>query len=156
MKKYLVVCLLSFAILVGCGESNKDSKSINDNSSSKIEESREPFVAESYSTGIPFDSFVRSPEENKGNKTMFVAKVFQVIQPENGDNLVQYMATVTPEKDKLITVMLTKKKEELGDNIIENDEIRVWVKSLGTIDYETTSGSNNSVPAFYIDGYTIV
>lgn len=156
MKKFLLGLALILIILSGCGSSEDDAKAFSENSSSNVEESREPFVAESYSTGIPFDSFVRSPEENKGNKTMFVAKVFQVISVEDENDLVQYMATVTPEKNKKVTVLLAKKKKELETNIIEDDEIRVWVKSLGDIEYETASGTSNTVPAFYIDGYTIV
>ncbi|MBO1097291.1 hypothetical protein FQS90_12250 [Enterococcus casseliflavus] len=157
MKKIMVFSLISTSFLLGgCGQNTEVDglNEVNASAEEVVESSeREEFDINSYYTNTDFLDFYRNPDELKGTKTSFVAKVFQVI---DDDDLVQYMATVTPAPNDRRTIKLGKYKDELETRIIDGDEIRVWVRSLGEISYTTNNGGTNTVPGFYIDAYQII
>lgn len=157
MKKFIISGLISSIFLLGGCSSNEvkdDLTEVTADAEEVVESSeREEFDINSYYTNTNFLDFYRNPDELKGTKTHFVAKVFQVI---DDDDLVQYMATVTPAPNDRRTIKLGKYKDELETRIIDGDEIRVWVRSLGEISYTTNNGGTNTVPAFYIDAYQII
>ncbi|MFM2490521.1 hypothetical protein ABW365_24230 [Enterococcus avium] len=70
---------------------------------------------------------MRDPEQYKGVKQSFVAKIFQVNSDEDED-ITQYLATVTPSPDENVTITLLIKNKELTTKILNDDELRVWVR----------------------------
>lgn len=164
MRKIIttILCLASMSLFItGCGSEEKETvtnkssdKSRTAESSSISSSSSEELIDfTTYSTNLSIKDFSKNPETMQDQKTIFVAKVFQVMDAEN---LVQYMATVTPSANETVTVALVINKDKLSEKIIENDEIRVWVRGLNVYDYTTTTGVKNTVPRFLIDGYDIV
>lgn len=127
-------------------------------------EAKEPLIVEKapihsssdFNTDIPFNAFVKKPKANIGIKTMFVAKVFQIVESKKDSYLMQYMVTVTPDPKTKKTATLLLEKNKLDATIHKDDEIRVWVQSLGEFSYRTTKGLNKDVPAFNIHNYEIV
>ncbi|MGG5333844.1 hypothetical protein [Enterococcus sp. AZ163] len=169
MKKVLFIMFV-FAVGLSACSNTENTKSSDENSQSStiettaVEKSKEDIaidVAEryenmnfdSYNTGIQIDDFERYPDDNIGNKSYFLAKVFQVLETDGENN--HYLATVNLSETETKTVLLLVSKNETYKNIIKGDELRVFVHFVEIFNYETTSGSNNQVPAFYIDAYKI-
>lgn len=156
MKKIGFLLLIFFSILAGCSNNGSDKKektAVSESNDTTVTSSQETIDFTTYNTGIDFDEFIRNPEKMQDKKTIFVAKVIQVME---SDKLNQYLATVTPSETETVTVALVINKEKLSDTIIDGDEIRVWVRGLGVYEYTNTLGTDKTAPRFLIDGYDII
>lgn len=135
---------------------NKDSNEVDSVSSSESSSENEyEFDSTRYVDKTSLNDLLRDPERYKGAKQSFVAKVFQVSSDED-EGITQYLATVTPSPDERVTITLLIKNKELKTKILKDDELRVWVRYIKPLEYETVSGSMNEVPAFYLDHYNII
>lgn len=132
---------------------SKKNKSFS--SSKNVSESTFEFDSTLYVDNTSLNDLMRNPENYKGVKQSFVAKVFQVSSDED-EGMTQCLATVTPSPDESVTIALLVKSKELETKILEDDELRVWVRYIKPLEYDTVSGSTNEVPAFYLDHYNII
>lgn len=152
-KKLSVLVMLVLAVgLSACGK--KEGETVVATSSEHIQ----PLEIDrnTYNNSIIFDDFFRDPEGLSGSRTTFVSKIFQVVNVEEGDDLLQFMGTVNVDSKTKRTVLLVLKKENLATKILADDELRVWVTSLGEIDYTTTGGIDKTVLGFRIDSYDVI
>lgn len=114
---------------------------------------KEPLDFESYSTNINFDEFVRNPNENIGKKKISVTKIIQVVSSD--DDLI-LLGTVRPAPNVTRTVMFMIPKENITENILEQDEIRVWMRLAKETSYTATTGAEKHVPLFIVDFYELI
>ncbi|MEO1768256.1 hypothetical protein [Candidatus Enterococcus ferrettii] len=136
-------------------KTSNSKKNESSSSSENVSESTFEFDSTLYVDNTSLKDLMRDPEIYKGAKQSFVAKVFQVSTDED-EGITQYLATVTPSPDESVTIALLIKNKELETKILEDDELRVWVRYIKPLEYETVSGSTNEVPAFYLDHYNII
>lgn len=136
-------------------KNSSSKKKESDSSSESSSEEKYEFDSTRYVDKTSLDDLMRAPEQYKGVKQSFVAKVFQVNSDEDED-ITQYLATVTPSPDESVTITLLIKNKELTTKILNDDELRVWVRYIKPLEYETVSGATNEVPAFYLDHYNII
>lgn len=152
-KKLVALVMLVFAVgLSACG--NEEGEIVTIASSERIQ----PLEVDrnDYNNSIIFDDFFRDPEGLSGSRTTFVSKIFQVVNVEKGDDLLQFMGTVNIDSKTKRTVLLVLKKENLATKILADDELRVWVTSLGEIDYVATGGVDKTVLGFRVDSYDVI
>ena len=136
-------------------ENSTSKKKESASSSESSSEEKYEFDSTRYVDKTPLDDLMRDPEQYKGVKQSFVAKVFQVSSDEDED-ITQYLATVTPSPNERVTITMLIKNNEIKTKILKDDELRVWVRYIKPLEYETVSGSTNEVPAFYLDHYNII
>ncbi|MFB8507244.1 hypothetical protein LQ052_07635 [Enterococcus durans] len=103
-----------------------------------------------YNTGITYDTLVRTPDEHIGNKVTLSGEIVQVIE---GDDASQYRMAVYQDYDKMVLIEVST--DQLSSRILENDLITIYGVSQGTIDYESTIGGTNTVPAITVDKFEV-
>lgn len=103
-----------------------------------------------YNTGITYDTLVRTPDEHIGNKVTLSGEIVQVIE---GDDASQYRMAVDQDYDKIVLIEVST--DQLSSRILENDLITIYGVSQGTIDYESTIGGTNTVPAITVDKFEV-
>ena len=103
-----------------------------------------------YSTEITYDELARNPEKNKGKKIILSGTIIQVIE---GKDYSQYRLAVDGNYDHIVFIEIPKSL--LSSRILENDIIKIYGQSYGTIDYESTLSGNITVPAITVDKFEI-
>lgn len=103
-----------------------------------------------YSTEITYDELARNPEKNKGKKIILSGTIIQVIE---GKDYSQYRLAVDDNYDHIVFIEIPKSL--LSSRILENDIIKIYGQSYGTIDYESTLSGNITVPAITVDKFEI-
>ncbi|EOV2447582.1 hypothetical protein ACOMOD_000390 [Enterococcus faecalis] len=103
-----------------------------------------------YSTEITYDELARNPEQNKGKKIILSGTIIQVIE---GKDYSQYRLAVNDNYDHIVFIEIPKSL--LSSRILENDIIKIYGQSYGTIDYESTLSGNITVPAITVDKFEI-
>lgn len=103
-----------------------------------------------YNTGITYDTLTRTPDEHIGNKVTLSGEIVQVIE---GDDASQYQMAVDQDYDKMVLIEVPT--DQLSSRILENDLITIYGVSQGTIDYESTIGGTNTVPAITVDKFEV-
>ena len=103
-----------------------------------------------YNTGITYDTLTRTPDEHIGNKVTLSGEIVQVIE---GDDASQYRMAVDQDYDKMVLIEVPT--DQLSSRILENDLITIYGVSQGTIDYESTIGGTNTVPAITVDKFEV-
>ncbi|MFS0953990.1 hypothetical protein ACFC37_04665 [Enterococcus durans] len=103
-----------------------------------------------YNTGITYDTLVRTPDEHIGNKVTLSGEIVQVIE---GDDASRYRMAVDQDYDKIVLIEVST--DQLSSRILENDLITIYGVSQGTIDYESTIGGTNTVPAITVDKFEV-
>ena len=103
-----------------------------------------------YNTGITYDTLARTPDEHIGNKVTLSGEIVQVIE---GDDASQYRMAVDQDYDKMVLIEVST--DQLSSRILENDLITIYGVSQGTIDYESTIGRTNTVPAITVDKFEV-
>ncbi|HEQ0308181.1 TPA: hypothetical protein VJH57_001574 [Streptococcus pyogenes] len=76
----------------------------------------------------------------------------KIIQISDKDKYTKMLAN-TPNGDLYMLFIETKRLET---KLLETDNITINVRYLLSYEYTTTSGSENSVPLIYIDGYLLL
>ncbi|HIY57656.1 MAG TPA: hypothetical protein H9829_05590 [Candidatus Tetragenococcus pullicola] len=108
----------------------------------------------SYDSDITFNDFEREPKSHNLDKTVMLVKILQVFpQNENGEK--SYRAVTLDSNDNEKDMFLYIDKGFIDKNIIEDDLLNVWVRSIGEQDYTTLDGSPRTIPAFFIDKYEV-
>ncbi len=103
-----------------------------------------------YSTEITYDELARNPEKNKRKKIILSGTIIQVIE---GKDYSQYRLAVDDNYDHIVFIEIPKSL--LSSRILENDIIKIYGQSYGTIDYESTLSGNITVPAITVDKFEI-
>ena len=103
-----------------------------------------------YNTGITYDTLTRTPDKHIGNKVTLSGEIVQVIE---GDDAYQYLMAVDQDYDKMVLIEVPT--DQLSSRILENDLITIYGVSQGTIDYESTIGGTNTVPAITVDKFEV-
>ncbi len=103
-----------------------------------------------YSTEITYDELARNPEKNKGKKIILSGTIIQVIERKDYS---QYRLAVDDNYDHIVFIEIPKSL--LSSRILENDIIKIYGQSYGTIDYESTLSGNITVPAITVDKFEI-
>ncbi|EPN3647546.1 hypothetical protein ACTX12_001224 [Enterococcus faecium] len=119
---------------------------------SEIKESSTPKEVNpaDYNTGITYDTLTRTPDKHIGNKVTLSGEIVQVIE---GDDASQYRMAVDQDYDKMVLIEVPT--DQLSSRILENDLITIYGTSQGTIDYESTIGGTNTVPAITVDKFEV-
>lgn len=99
-----------------------------------------------YENGPSYNDVARNPEKHMAKLGKFEGKVVQVME---GDKDNQIRLAVGGDYDKMILVEYPKNL--LESRILEEDYITVYGQNLGTISYESTMGSNITIPAMLAD-----
>ena len=96
----------------------------------------------SYETGIAYNQLARTPNDYIGKKVKFYGKVIQVIE---GTTETQLRLAIGGDYDSIIFCRVPKAKTT-NMRILENDYITIYGTSLGLLTYESTLGSNITIP----------
>ncbi len=99
-----------------------------------------------YENGPSYNDVARNPEKHIAKSGKFEGKVVQVME---GDKDNQIRLAVGGDYDKMVLVEYPKNL--LESRILEDDYITVYGQNLGTITYESTMGSNITIPAMLAD-----
>lgn len=119
--------------------SSESSVASSRGSSSKASE-QEPTQ---YKTGITFDQIARTPDDYEGRKIEFTGKVLQVMED---DDYTEIRLSVDGDYDNVILVDVDSDIMN-GSRILEDDLVTVYGVSDGKTTYESTSGTNITIPA---------
>lgn len=91
---------------------------------------------------IAYDDLARNPEDHEGDLITLTGTVIQVIEDEDYP---EYRLAVDDDYDDII--LLEIPSELIDSRILEDDVLTFYGESLGTIDYESTSGEPVTIPA---------
>lgn len=107
-----------------------------------VDSESEPFNAADYQTGVTYDQLARTPDDYKNKKVALSGEVIQVIED---DGVTEMRLAVNGDYDNVVLADITDSKR--GDShILENDNVTIYGYSAGTTSYESTMGSDITVP----------
>ena len=129
---------------------SSDSEDVTFDSEIKEDSTPKEVNPADYNTGITYDKLARTPDEHIGNKVTLSGEIVQVIE---GDDASQYRMAVDQDYDKMVLIEVPT--DQLSSRILENDLITIYGVSQGTIDYESTIGGTNTVPAITVDKFEV-
>ncbi|WVT92612.1 hypothetical protein U8517_07140 [Enterococcus durans] len=129
---------------------SSDSEDVTFDSETKEDSTPKEVNPADYNTGITYDALARTPDEHIGNKVILSGEIVQVIE---GDDASQYRMAVDQDYDKMVLIEVPT--DQLSSRILENDLITIYGVSQGTIDYESTIGGTNTVPAITVDKFEV-
>ena len=129
---------------------SSDSEDVTFDSEIKEDSTPKEVNPADYNTGITYDTLARTPDEHIGNKVTLSGEIVQVIE---GDDASQYRMAVDQDYDKMVLIEVPT--DQLSSRILENDLITIYGVSQGTIDYESTIGGTNTVPAITVDKFEV-
>lgn len=129
---------------------SSDSEDVTFDSEIKEDSTPKEVNPADYNTGINYDTLARTPDEHIGNKVTLSGEIVQVIE---GDDASQYRMAVDQDYDKMVLIEVPT--DQLSSRILENDLITIYGVSQGTIDYESTIGGTNTVPAITVDKFEV-
>ncbi|EMF0481555.1 hypothetical protein IDD97_000050 [Enterococcus faecium] len=129
---------------------SSDSEDVTFDSEIKEDSTPKEVNPADYNTGITYDTLTRTPDEHIGNKVTLSGEIVQVIE---GDDASQYLMAVDQDYDKMVLIEVPT--DQLSSRILENDLITIYGVSQGTIDYESTIGGTNTVPAITVDKFEV-
>lgn len=129
---------------------SSDSEDVTFDSEIKEDSTPKEVNPADYNTGITYDTLTRTPDEHIGNKVTLSGEIVQVIE---GDDASQYRMAVDQDYDKMVLIEVPT--DQLSSRILENDLITIYGVSQGTIDYESTIGGTNTVPAITVDKFEV-
>ncbi len=129
---------------------SSDSEDVTFDSEIKEDSTPKEVNPADYNTGITYDTLARTPDEHIGNKVTLSGEIVQVIE---GDDASQYRMAVDQDYDKMVLIEVST--DQLSSRILENDLITIYGVSQGTIDYESTIGGTNTVPAITVDKFEV-
>ncbi|WP_279263278.1 hypothetical protein [Enterococcus durans] len=129
---------------------SSDSEDVTFDSETKEDSTPKEVNPADYKTGITYDTLARTPDEHIGNKVTLSGEIVQVIE---GDDASQYRMAVDQDYDKMVLIEVPT--DQLSSRILENDLITIYGVSQGTIDYESTIGGTNTVPAITVDKFEV-
>jgi|GEM_PF-5829273 len=169
MKKVFVFLGIMGLFLTGCSSQKNESAddTVATTSSSEIDlsddevyidqlvetvdkETSETFDSQSYFTSITMDNLMRDPNSYIKQKVNLLGNVFQV-STKGKYNL--YLIQSNQENNPTFAAVI--ETDRLETNIIEDDEVTIYGKSLHNYVYTSTSGATETVPFIYIDAYNI-
>lgn len=110
-----------------------------------------------FQTNIGWEQLYRYPDKYKGRDVKYSGKVYQVQNGDNANDPDIVLLAVNGNDEQLICVEI-RDSIKVDGNLLENDDITISGIFLGTINYETTKGDNNTVPsvrAIVVDRNTI-
>ncbi|MDO4814729.1 MAG: toxin regulator [Gemella sp.] len=99
-----------------------------------------------YETGITFENLARTPKEYIGKKVKLSGRVLQV---SKGTTEHQLRVAIGGNYDTIVMVGYTDLAVE--KNVLDNDYITFYGKSVGEITYEATSGASITIPGDLAD-----
>ncbi|MFS0962877.1 hypothetical protein [Enterococcus durans] len=129
---------------------SSDSEDVTFDSEIKEDSTPKEVNPADYNTGITYDTLTRTPDKHIGNKVTLSGEIVQVIE---GDDASQYRMAVDQDYDKMVLIEVPT--DQLSSRILENDLITIYGVSQGTIDYESTIGGTNTVPAITVDKFEV-
>lgn len=129
---------------------SSDSEDVTFDSEIKEDSTPKEVNPADYNAGITYDTLARTPDEHIGNKVTLSGEIVQVIE---GDDASQYRMAVDQDYDKMVLIEVPT--DQLSSRILENDLITIYGVSQGTIDYESTIGGTNTVPAITVDKFEV-
>lgn len=151
------------SIVTGLKSSDEVEKEVKENQE-KIElekkkekniekEKRQKFL-DSFKNKPNYKKIMRNSDKYKGNKYKFKAEVMQVMDDVDDENdIVSVLVWIDGDTDKL--ALLTFYDDKYKTKILEKDILNVRAYSNLTYRYETVKGSNNEVPNFQVETYSI-
>lgn len=100
-------------------------------------------------TSVSYDNLARDPDGWRGTYVKIPGTVFQVI--ENGDSciLMVNMKSSDPYSFEVHHVYVTYTKKSSSDNFLENDDVMIYGKAMGTQTYTTVLGAQRTIPKVY-------
>ena len=99
-----------------------------------------------YDTGITYKQLARTPDDYVGKKVKFTGEVVQVVE---GDGIVQIRFAVDSDYNSML--FCEYQKSIVSERVLENDVVTIYGKSYGLYTYESTFGSQITIPAVIID-----
>ena len=102
---------------------------------------------------ISYSDLARKPEEYDGNKIKIYGQIIQVLETD-GENEVNFRVATKDSGfgsyyDDVFLVVYTYKDNE--PRLLEDDMVTMWGMYGGTYTYESTLGSNITVPLLYAE-----
>ncbi len=100
-----------------------------------------------YDTGITYSQLARTPDDYKGKKVKFYGRVVQVVE---GDNEIRIRLS-TAKNGYEDVIYGYYNKNLVSSRILDDDKITIYGTSQGLYTYETTMGSQITIPLISID-----
>lgn len=100
---------------------------------------------------VPYDSLARDAHLYEGNIIKISGEVIQVLEGDGG--YCEYRISIDDWNEKVMYAYYTRQERE--SRILEGDKVTVYGISEGLITYESTFGSNITIPAMSIFFYSI-
>lgn len=101
-----------------------------------------------YETGITYSQLARTPDDYEGDKVMFKGTVLQIIEDSEHDYIHMRLA-VGGDYDQIL--YCEYKKDIVPERILEDDVVTIYGISYGLHTYQSTIGSQITIPAVVID-----
>ncbi|WP_270333164.1 hypothetical protein [Ligilactobacillus acidipiscis] len=99
-----------------------------------------------YKTNITWEQLSRNTDQYKGESVKYTGTVFQVQNGDSDDDTDILLLAINDNTEQLLCVEISD-SVKIDGNVLEDDNVTVSGTFLGRINYETTLGDNNTVPA---------
>lgn len=103
-----------------------------------------------YSTDITYDNLARTPDDYIGKAVCFTGNVVQLIE---GGEETQIRLAINGDYDKII--LIGYEPSIVSERVLENDSITIYGISKGIFNYQSTIGSQISVPGVWVNHIVI-
>lgn len=139
-------------------EVNEDlSNEEEDNSNEKKERVLTEYNKDEF-TDVTIDQlkeFQRRPDEYKEERVIFSGTILQEIKTPAEDIEMQYRVAVNDDYDNVVFLNVVLPKESEFGRLIEGDHIKVYASYKGLYSYQSTGGSEITIPEFSAYGKLI-
>ena len=112
----------------------------------KEREEQEKKEKQGYETGITYNQLARTPDNYVGEKVKFKGKVVQVLE---GDGETQIRLAIDGNYDTII--FCSYDSSIVSSRVLEDDYITVMGVSGGLLTYESTMGSDITIPSVLVE-----
>lgn len=100
-------------------------------------------------TYVSYDNLARNPDGWRGTYVKIPGEVFQVIDNGGSCILMVNMKSSDPYSFEVNHVYVTYTKKSSSDNFLENDDVMIYGKAMGTQTYTTVLGAQRTIPKVY-------
>lgn len=101
-----------------------------------------------YNTGISYEQLARTPDKFKGEKVKFSGEVVQIIE-SSGSNYIHIRFAVNGDYNDML--FCEYEKDIVQQRVLENDTITIYGVSHGLYTYQSTMGTDITIPSVIID-----
>ena len=114
----------------------------------KKKEKKKSYKKENWNPEITYDQLARTPDDYMGKDITFAGKVLQVME-DSSSKQTQLRIATSDDYDKVMLVGYDS--SILKSRVLEDDEIRFYVTSIGLVTYQSTMGGNITIPAAIVE-----